>query len=293
MLDDALHGAMMWWVQQRSSIWRSPPQYLFHYTSGLALHEILAEHALRGSNYLFVNDRSELAYGQRLLVDAMSDVRRPDMLEHVSHWLASCAKSGHIAPIEPYFVSFCAKSDLLSQWRGYGGAGSRYCISFDTTGFQETERLGSLPQAVIYKEQRQRQILRKIVDHYIGVVSEFGDCWDSESTMKAYASLLSCVLSTTIFFKHPSFAEEQEYRSVVYVMPDAVDQTRFVSVAGVMKPLRLLLQGSSADKRLPITEVIAGTATRDDQAIRSAELMLLAAGYDFVKVAPSRVPLSP
>src|SRR3978361_1076702 len=94
-----------------------PP--LFHYTSGEGLLAILRTGNLRGSNFTFMNDRSEFTYGAALLRQLCEERLTSSTGEFERAILELAAQGEPPADADLYLTCFCEKGDLLSQWRGY------------------------------------------------------------------------------------------------------------------------------------------------------------------------------
>ena len=118
---------------------------LYHYTGVEGLHGILSTNKLWATDIRHLNDTQEVKQGvdrivERLerddIVDDLALTGKAVVIDSLRTW-----KDSH-PPI--YVACFCEKSDLLSQWRGYG-AGQGYAIGFERDG------LNSLPSVSGYE----------------------------------------------------------------------------------------------------------------------------------------------
>ena len=106
---------------------------LYHYTTADGFLGILSSEQIRATNYSFLNDSSELAYGLRIMEDVLD--RRlygaaADRLKFLLTARAALRKLSELS--DTYVACFSTKCDDLSQWRGYGVTNSdRYCLGFD------------------------------------------------------------------------------------------------------------------------------------------------------------------
>jgi hypothetical protein len=148
---------------------------LHHYTKYAGLKGIIESNALRATHYRKLNDTMEINLLRQPLANALglrfADVLRRRRSEREiaqaieetgglevaaqlaadglvnSLYQVSFERKDSFSFAEPYVTSFCTHADwpyerengLLSQWRGYGGAGG-YCLVFDTAKL--AERLG-------------------------------------------------------------------------------------------------------------------------------------------------------
>jgi hypothetical protein len=289
-------------VQDRSrevlrQLYGKPPAYLYHYTTGDGLHGILRSRHLRGSNFSFLNDRAEFTYGLRLLHSAAEDRLRTHggTDDWARRFFELVLASTMPTEFDLYLSCFCEKGDLLSQWRGYGGQDSRYCLKLDTSRLGHVHEMASPLVKVVYDPDHQRELLNFLIDKHIeGIRPTAEAAPDLEALLHlATRCLYACSIIPLAFFKDESFAEEHEWRSVLFCRPgDYVENLDFASSSGFMKPFIPLLRGKAENDRLPVASVIAGASRLPDQALKSARLMLTRYGYIDVPVEPSRVPLS-
>ena len=148
---------------------------LHHYTKYAGLKGIIETNALRATHYRKLNDSMEINLIRQPLAEAlglrfMNVLRRRQSNREIaqaiekagglevaarvaaedlvnSFYQVSFERRDSFSFAEPYITSFCTHADwpyerengLLSQWRGYGGAGG-YCLVFDTAKL--AERLG-------------------------------------------------------------------------------------------------------------------------------------------------------
>jgi hypothetical protein len=110
----------------------STPYTLSHYTNLVGLVGIVDYGEIWASNVSFLNDRRELQYG---LDAAAKVVKKFASKETYAEWHKPLStalarlRAGRIP--NTYAACFCEKSDLLSQWRGYGGAEQGVAIAFN------------------------------------------------------------------------------------------------------------------------------------------------------------------
>jgi len=122
------------------------PKRLCHYTTPDGLVGILSGRTLFASNAGYLNDSQELSFGAALFRKALI-ARASELLKQSNdspgiindtadalNWTATYIRDELPRAIysgwAPYVTCFCARNDLLSQWRGYGLHGG-YAIVFD------------------------------------------------------------------------------------------------------------------------------------------------------------------
>jgi hypothetical protein len=105
------------------------PDELFHYTSPEGLIGIIGSRSLWASDMLCLNDSSEATYAHGLIQGAL-DMDNGRLLppKHRSEFEEGLRSAFRM--YSPFVTCFCENGDLLSQWRGYGGAGEGFALGF-------------------------------------------------------------------------------------------------------------------------------------------------------------------
>ena len=254
------------------------PEILYHYTSASGLLGIIESGILRGSNYSFLNDSNEIRYGQCLIQEIIKGyiTSNPSFSKHfhkLFDWLSNA--------FDYYLTCFCSESNLLSQWRGYGLNNGCYCIGFDIEQMEFPELC--LFSKVIYNKDEQMNIIKQRID----TVLEFFITVNVNHHDKIYDLLLLRLIKDTCLFKHSGFAEEREWRAVVFGHNN--DNIQFETSNGILKPYIELVTGGlheDGHRRLPIKEIVVGPAT----SIKAVNLLMTKYGYEDVSVRESGIP---
>lgn len=212
----------------------SQPEVAFHYTNAQGILGILRSRAIWATHIEYLNDTVEFTYARELATEVISQL--PDKAGAALHSrFRSCFLEGirrrRSRDINVFVTSFSARGDSLSQWRGYGANIGGYAIGFPLekldaiTGgqllhdHQLVNKQGIFLTPCWYDEREQRQLvldwfaempnilrrnLRRGVDEDLGV---------SDERLSDFAT--SMLASIAPAFKHPSFADEAEWRLVV------------------------------------------------------------------------------
>lgn len=267
---------------------RPPPSSLSHYTNLSGLMGIIDNGEIWASNVSFLNDRRELLYG---LDVAAKVVRRFSSKETYADWhrpLASAIrrlKAGRIP--NTYAACFCEKSDLLSQWRGYGGSEQGIAITFDAAKLIATLKSSkAILLPVVYGQiETASEITQALSEKLRDLEKAVSvDGHSKEDKKEKSNSLISGLLPQ---FKHSGFKDEQEWRIVIQhstVRPIV----SFRAKANVMVPYLKLKLGDN-DGKLPIRYIRIGPGRDQELTKRSMELYLDGKGYE-VEVHLSKVP---
>jgi len=186
-----------------------------------------------------------------------------------------------------YAACFCEKSDLLSQWRGYGGAEQGVAIAFNRS--KPGDALKGIKATlfpVIYGQIKARSEITQALSEKL---AEFetatnGDGVSEDEKRKNAHSMLSGLLPQ---FKHSGFKEEQEWRIVVQ-QSTVRPIVSFRAKAHVLLPyLKLKLANVG---KLPIKYIRVGPGREQELTKRSIELYLASRSYEDVEVHLSNVP---
>jgi hypothetical protein len=255
------------WQNEQLNAVPNPPESLYHYTDASALVSIASGQQLWATNAVFMNDQTEVRHAAALLrtligeSEGEGDASKregPDVA--VRHLLKLLHNFVGI-----YVVSFCAESDLLSQWRGYGGT-DVYAIEFDGPSLLQLGPATPRMTPVSYDEDVQRRWLKKLLDRWR---SELRGVECSESGwFKASALLAQAFGPLAISCKNRAFEEEREWRlfysrlRLPQTLPEEYFPVEFRARGGLIVPFVKFIPKSSeeaSDRRLlPIRSICVG-----------------------------------
>ena len=189
------------------------PDRLYHYTSASGLYGILTTGILRAGNFSYLNDASEATYGSGVVRSAVQSYANTKFVD-----LAEALLDEVDASLELYLSCFCAESDLLSQWRGYGDSAGRYCIAFDARRLvRAMSRLKCELNRVIYDREEQISKVRAVIEPSLKALKRSSRLTsiDRKQCEKAiYIRMTERLLDVLCFFKHHGFREEKAWRAV-------------------------------------------------------------------------------
>jgi len=188
---------------------------LCHYTDLARLVEILESGQLWASNVAFLNDREELLHGIKCAKRALDQILKDRKLVEWRDAIKSVVndlEEGRLP--NTYAVCFCEKSDLLSQWRGYGGAEQGVCLVFDRSGLEALRTgkrsfLAPVQYGLVSGKIRLREGLR---ERLLSIATEDLTAMDEDEKREAVYDVLSELIPR---FKHKGFEAELEWRLVV------------------------------------------------------------------------------
>jgi hypothetical protein len=267
---------------------RSIPATLSHYTTLHGLKGIIDTGEIWLSNVSFLNDRHELLYGvdatSKVVKDFSSEETYADWHRALKRVLARL-KEGRIP--NTYAACFCEKSDVLSQWRGYGGSTQGVAITFDRKKLAKALKNSKATLYPIVYGQL------KTADQITSELSEKLDDLEEVAKQERYSEqqketeAYSVVCRLLPQFKHAGFSDEREWRIVIQ-HSTIRSSISFRASANVMIPyLKLKL---SDDDLLPIKYVRVGPGREQELTKRSVDLFLQSKDYTDIEVKMSTVP---
>jgi Protein of unknown function (DUF2971) len=275
------------------------PESLYHYTTAVGLNGIISEGRIRGTNYGYLNDSSELTYGSEVAHRVLSDRLVTEQNRLVRAFLKRVGDrlSTAGAAIDFYVTCFCqplneeAVNDRLGQWRGYGSSLGRFCISFDVEALYDQDKARILDHhagPVVYDQDRQKKKIERAINEAISTL--LGGRVSNREFREAIADILvQKLLKEACFFKHYGFQEENEWR-IVHFARDA-SSLHFQPAAGLLTPYVHMVAALGDPPALPITEITAGPTRIGALAKKSIELLLKRYSYSGVEVRGSTIPV--
>lgn len=257
---------------------------LAHYTNLVGLHGILETGQLWASNVAFLNDREELLHGVKCATRALAAILKDSKLRQWRPAIRDVVKEIEDGRLpNTYAACFCEKTDLLSQWRGYGGNEQGICLAFDLVGLDALKSgKGSFLAPVQYGLVRGKITLRDTLKKRLLAIDE--DDFTTMGEDEKHGAVYNVLSELIPQFKHKGFEGELEWRLVVQHKKVRKNTVSFRANRNVLVPYIKL--GSAP---LPLKYIRIGPGADIDLTERSITLFLEAKGYD-VPVHRSHVP---
>ncbi len=286
------------------------PSKLYHYTSLDGVIGILQNRTIYASNAMFLNDPTEIVYGQKLIKEAITNIVQNKDFQTTYYGgfgsqeveiLQSALNVIDNVNINNTFVScFTSQSDMLSQWRGYANGGVRL-------GFNRDKLLDSIIDSgfylhrVDYNRSSQVIFIEKIIGSlltYLLVESDdYLSVFDGKTIMELDRdiipqALVEILMSNIRHYKDCGFKEEREYRLIRNsqdIETDKAHKTKYRSNGKFIVPYSEL----KFKNPIPITDIVVGPSPFSDKLKLGLELLLESEGYKCVKVKLSSIPYIP
>lgn len=250
-----------------------PDGSLYHYTTFRGLMGIVENRCLWASDIRYMNDSAELRHTVNLLsrevTQRLDDPRsNATALNSFVDWVSHRVTNGHLV----FASSFRSHGNLLSQWRGYSTVGKGVSLGFDSDYIVHCAREQSFVVGqCIYDPKLQHELIAAVID----VVSEVTRGQPQEQWHHLFAELETELLRIAALLKHPSFAEEQEWRIVSPAMTDFMSaQIRFREGTSMLVPYCELELRTSDTPRLPLEHIYLGPTAHITLSLNSLAMYL-------------------
>jgi len=205
---------------------------VYHYTSPKGLDGIISSGAhgrLWASDIKCMNDRSELCYSYELIKEYVYSIEgklHPKVKEFI---VSTCKRfiknrldiDDYVQNADEYYlISFSFERDNLNLWRCY--TKNADCMGYNI-GLELDTLLGHLNACgipvfssgrVLYRREEQIGVLEKMILPLNEMYEQRG-LTDASAGAVIKRFLLDMLMVAGVFFKHPAFYDEKEYRIVI------------------------------------------------------------------------------
>ena len=196
------------------------PEVLYHYTTRAGMFGIISSAKIWASSSQFMNDASEFKYSTQLIAEIATELKKSS-----NNWfegqLLGHAISLHTSDDlkkQVFIFSLSEKDDLLSQWRAYGNTSDAYAMGFSSSMLTRTlSDHNILLSACVYDRDTQVKIIKELIK---AALYDFNSHKFSMADIKdkrvyvATSEASLAFIQAAVLIKHPSFAEEREWRLV-------------------------------------------------------------------------------
>ncbi len=204
---------------------------LYHYTKPEKLLSILESGTIRFSNALYLNDKEEVTYSYKLIVNLINETNglNQELFLKIKEYFYKKYKNiidgddTFLNKYEYYTISFSTDNDNLTLWNNYskGQTYTGYNIGFCKKELlYDMERQGfkSVYGNIIYNQETQITILRLIFDkwnkQYEKLLAGKKTAKNNEKQQDTFFELIDILSIISLFFKNPYFRDEKEYRII-------------------------------------------------------------------------------
>ena len=228
---------------------------LYHYTKPEKLLNILESGTIRFSNALYLNDKEEVTYSYKLIVNLIdeSPMLNAELFSSIKTYFYKKYKNiidgndSFLNKYEYYTISFSTDNDNLTLWNNYskGQKYTGYNIGFckkDLIADMERQGFNSVYGNIIYNNEVQKTILKLIFEkwnkQYEKILAGKNFNRKLEKKQDTIFELVDILSIISLFFKNPHFKDEKEYRIIFInnINPNSNKQTKIFEKNGLFIP---------------------------------------------------------
>lgn len=272
------------------------PEILWHYTNWSSLVSILTSKEIWASHVAYLNDVDELNVA---LVEIKRQIESFSKLDEDVRLMGM--KVLEEMQLHPYFItSFCASSDLLSQWRGYTDGVTGIAIGFDKSILRGAIYTKDLERRKIdiqvrllkcvYDEEWYRDIINRCAAHWANRGSRLNLAPTRQESLHQRADYFRQNLWFNIpKIKNKHFREENEWRFAVGPIMDSSLWGFHQSKSRLVPHVAISFHDDEGINS-PIKKLLIGPNQNMKLAIQSAKMLLQKFGLSNVGVEGSEIP---
>ncbi len=203
---------------------------------------------------------------------------------------------------DAYITSFCESKDLLSQWRAYGksaGFEIRF-LGLTALVLHSPAMTSTVLTRVEYEKEVQQGTLESLFRGALELLDEPESSGTSPEDFFTVVSALSSLLMKRWLYsiKHPSFAEEKEWRIIAFPLLQSplagnqYERPEAIKFRAGRHSLVPYVELRPDQGKLPISDIICGPGGNHILTAKAVELLLAAQHFTNVRVRNSQVPLA-
>ena len=228
---------------------------LYHYTKPEKLLNILESGTIRFSNALYLNDKEEVTYSYKLIVNLIEEMPNlnTELFSNIKTYFYKKYKNivdgndSFLNKYEYYTISFSTDNDNLTLWNNYskGQKYTGYNIGFcknDLIADMERQGFNAVYGNIIYNSDVQKTILKLIFEkwnrQYEKTLVGKNSAKKLEKKQDTIFELVDILSIISLFFKNPHFKDEKEYR-IIFInnfSPSSYKQTKIFEKNGLFIP---------------------------------------------------------
>ncbi len=228
---------------------------LYHYTKPEKLLNILESGTIRFSNALYLNDKEEVTYSYKLIVNLIEEMPNlnKELFSNIKMYFYKKYKNivdgndNFLNKYEYYTISFSTDNDNLTLWNNYskGQKYTGYNIGFckkDLIADMERQGFNAVYGNIIYNSEVQKTILKLIFEkwnkQYEKNLVAKNSAKKLEKKQDIIFELVDILSIISLFFKNPHFKDEKEYR-IIFInnfSPSSYKQTKIFEKNGLFIP---------------------------------------------------------
>lgn len=274
-----------------------PKGLVYHYTDAFGLDGILRKGVVHATHYRFMNDRTELDEGRKVVLEACAELEASDSLEDDQRKLVHAFGEAFARPSvqdvtrDIFIASFSEKGDDLGQWRAYGNRGAGYAIGLKFVegkpGDEPKDQQLSFLLPCEYDRARALEAFKTDLLSFLKGFHHYASTFIRQTGHQAMWGRgmtfgLRRLARHWLSFKNTHFRDEAEWRLIGLASPKRRrDQlkTKPTATRGTVPYLELSLSPTRPPP-LEVEEIIVGPTHDPDSGVLAVVLLLESLGYD-------------
>lgn len=211
---------------------------VYHYTNEGGLRGILGNGTLLMSDFTKMRDSVEIKFGVDEGMAVLKEEFEREYRASPPHRLffenvTTVIGKGLSHYFGAYILSTSLDGDSLTQWERYADTGAGYCLAFESSdldqafiAFGQSNAFASWTSfEVLYDRDQLRDWMRQFVRNALNTVSRLFFSRQlvsqfSHALAEVSTNLLAAMMMAALYFKHPSYLSEREYRFLVASFPE-------------------------------------------------------------------------
>lgn len=276
------------------------PKTLYHYTTPTGLLGILESKSLWATHTSHLNDSEEMEYAKKLIYSAIDISEKNDLLKTFVDFIPELRKVfTYFDKFFNYYITcFCENGDLLSQWRAYANSGVGYSIGFIAKSLNSDDNMSQnkvMLRKVIYDPKKQLPLIHTILKNGCEGYLRVKDSGVGKDTLLGFIiHIVTYLIECSFCFKHPSFAEENEWRIVIRTESNDTNDLQFrPSLKGLVPYLKLSSEQltKKPDSGFPIAEIVHGPSLHPEITRDCLKKLVGKTGFNSLAIKGSNAPL--
>lgn len=272
--------------------------FVCHYTYPEAMMNILITEKIWATDIKFLNDKQEGIYVFELLRKYLQDydnlyskdfckIFRNSLEELIDSGFESVLGGYTMVNVHNYTVSFSTKKDNLSMWNYYTKNPNiiGYNIAFRKRNLiNALNKKGIIEGKVVYKIKDTKEFLEKIIKLFYKAYKKEIETYGTDANTAGWVvyEMIKLLVKYRLFFKHPAFADEREYRLVL----DTEETPKIRVNNGILVPyLELKFPKNS------VGGIVVSPAQDTQDTINGLKTFINVYNYDNVNCVKSNIPL--
>lgn len=219
---------------------QTPPDLLFHYTSGYGLVGMLEKQAIWATNAIHLNDAREMVEAsEAAALSALNLIRRPETPEDERVLLERMEADAGAAAPQVYVASFTSEGDSLEQWRAYCPPMGGYAVGIPSNHLMAVAQEQDFQLIkCVYDHTTKHKIIREVI---LSFLNEYREARAHNLITEEYKKNLvwrfyQHVAQIGAVMKHKAFAAELEWRLISPPISSDFEKIRFRGSASGIVP---------------------------------------------------------